>query len=84
FCHSKGLIRAINIKSSDKRDRTGHAQLDSSLDKLPNIESLLALSSIFSKIFESVSDEGVPKRIENIKMHDALVVTFALLSLASP
>lgn len=45
---------------------------------------MLALGAIFSSVFEHVDEQGSLSPGEEINMHDALVVTFALLSLASP
>lgn len=84
FCSDKGVMRKLDLKYSDKRDRTGHAQFDNTLEKLPDIKTVLALGAIFSSVFEQVDENGMLRTGEEIKMHDALVATFALLSLASP
>ncbi|MQT81859.1 hypothetical protein [Pseudomonas helleri] len=84
FCTKKGVMRKIDLKGSDNRDRTGHASLDHALEKLPDITTVLALGNIFSCVFEHVDEFGTLLPGESIKMHDALVVTFAILSLASP
>jgi hypothetical protein len=84
FCAEKGLMPAVKLESSDGRDRTGDAYLQSTQEKLPNVESILALGSIFSTLFVPAGDDGLASPSDEMKMHDALVVTFALLSLASP
>lgn len=84
FCSGNGLMRKVDLKQSDDRDRTGHASLDSTLEKLPNVQSIVALGVIFSNVFQHVDVNGKLDPGETIKIHDALVVTFALLSLASP
>lgn len=84
FCSDKGLMPKLDLKGGDERDRTGHAYFDSALEKLPDIESVLALGVIFSSVFEHVDEAGKLVSGEEINIHDALVVTFALLSLASP
>ncbi|MDA0423791.1 MULTISPECIES: hypothetical protein [Stutzerimonas stutzeri group] len=84
FCSDKGVMKKIDLKGSDNRDRTGHALFDNTLEKLPDIETVLALGAIFSSVFEHVDEQGSLSPGEEINMHDALVVTFALLSLASP
>ncbi|EJM84474.1 hypothetical protein [Pseudomonas sp. GM67] len=84
FCVKKGVMRKINLKRSDNRDRTGHAYLDSALEKLPDITTVLALGTIFSNVFEHVDEDGVLLPGGRIIMRDALIVTFTALSLASP
>ncbi|WP_429520496.1 hypothetical protein [Pseudomonas sp. 2725] len=77
-------MRKIDLKGNDNRDRTGHASLDHALEKLPDITTVLALGNIFSCVFEYVDECGSILPGESIIMHDALVVTFTTLSLASP
>ncbi|WLI04539.1 hypothetical protein PSH66_18190 [Pseudomonas sp. FP597] len=84
FCTKSGLMRRIDLTGSDNRDRTGHAYVDNVLEKLPDITTVLALGAIFSSVFEHVDENGTPHFGEEIKMLDALIVTFTLLSLASP
>lgn len=84
FCAKNGLMRRIDLTGSDNRDRTGHAYVDNVLEKLPDITTVLALGAIFSSVFEHVDENGNLLLGEEIKMHDALIVTFTLLSLASP
>ena len=84
FCNKKGVMRKIDLKGNDNRDRTGHASLDHALEKLPDITTVLALGNIFSCVFEYVDECGSILPGESIIMHDALVVTFTTLSLASP
>lgn len=84
FCFDKGLMPKVELDSNDSRDRTGHGSLDSTREKLPNIQTLLAIGSTFVKIFENVAADGMVSPGHTVKMHDALVVTYVLLSLASP
>ncbi|WP_390482940.1 hypothetical protein [Pseudomonas guariconensis] len=84
FCSDKGLMKKIDLIDHDNRDRTGHAEFDNTLKKLPDINTVVALGSIFSNVFEHVDDQGSLSPGEEINMLDALVVTFVLLSLASP
>ncbi|WP_269972685.1 hypothetical protein [Pseudomonas aeruginosa] len=84
FCAEKGVMRKVNLKGSDNRDRTGHAAFDNTLEKLPDTQTVLALADIFSSVFEYVDEHGSLSPGKEIKIHDALVVTSALLSLASP
>lgn len=84
FCCDKGLMRRLELNGSDNRDRTGHAHFDNTLEKLPDIETVLAVGAIFSSVFEHVDEHGSLVPGEEINIHDALVVTFVLLSLASP
>ncbi|WP_312938378.1 hypothetical protein [Stutzerimonas nitrititolerans] len=84
FCFEKGLMPKIALKENENRDRTGHAQLDSMMEKLPDIKTVLAIGAIFSSVFEHVDEHGALGIGEEINMLDALVVTFVLLSLASP
>lgn len=84
FCAEKGVMRKVNLKGSDNRDRTGHATFDNALEKLPDIQTVLAIADIFSTVFEYVDEHGSLRPGKEIKIHDALVVTFAVLSLASP
>lgn len=83
FCVDNGLMQNISFSSSnDDRDRTGHAEFDARVEKLPEIESLIALGSIFAAVFKNVSSDGLSDKEVNIK--DAWVATYALLGLASP
>ncbi len=84
FCVEKGVMRKVHLKSNDNRDRTGHAAFDNKLEKLPDIQAVLAIADIFSSVFEYVDEHGSLSPGEEIIIHDALVVTFATLSLASP
>ncbi|WP_454843155.1 MULTISPECIES: hypothetical protein [Pseudomonas] len=84
FCAEKGVMRKVNLKGSDNRDRTGHAAFDNTLEKLPDTQTVLALADIYSSVFEYVDEHGSLSPGKEIKIHDALVVTSALLSLASP
>ncbi|ELY8026736.1 hypothetical protein SOH16_001508, partial [Pseudomonas aeruginosa] len=84
FCAEKGVMRKVKLKGSDSRDRTGHATFDNTLEKLPDIQTVLALADIFSTVFEYVDEHGSLRPGKEIKIHDALVVTFGTLSLASP
>lgn len=84
FCSGKGLMRRFNVQDVDGRDRTGHASLDTTIEKLPNIESILALGNIFSCVFEHVNDDGEVSLDQEVNIHDAFVVTSTLLSLAAP
>ncbi|MEH6671709.1 hypothetical protein [Halopseudomonas sp.] len=84
FCAEKGIMRALSYKEIENRNRTSHAHLDAVAEKLPSIDAVIALGSIFSSVFEHVDANGYVSHGEEVKMHDALVLTFALLSLASP
>lgn len=84
FCSDRGLMPRFDLASKDLRDRTGVNSLDQKLDKLPPLQTIVALGEIFASIFKNVSDEGFPLSGRSVEMHDALVVTSCLLSLASP
>lgn len=84
FCADKGLMRKIDLQGVDDRDRTGHATLDKKLEKLPDISAVVALGNIFSTVFEHVDEKGVVLPGKDVIIHDAMVLTFTLLSLASP
>lgn len=84
FCADKGLMRKIVLQSVDDRDRTGHASFDKKLEKLPDISAVVALGNIFSTVFEDVDEKGTVLPGKDIIIHDAMVLTFTLLSLASP
>ncbi|MCH2341315.1 hypothetical protein ACGFZ7_02100 [Pseudomonas sp. NPDC047963] len=84
FCADNGIMRKVELKSQDRRDRSGHAHFDNASEKLPNINAILSLANIFSTVFEHVDEKGFLASGAEINMRDALVVTFAALSLASP
>lgn len=84
FCSDNGLMRKLELTAHNGRDRTGHATLDSNFEKLPDIKTVVALGVIFSSIFEHVDASGTLRSGKIINMRDALVVTYSLLSLASP
>jgi hypothetical protein len=84
FCADKGLMRKIDLQGVDSRDRTGHASFDKKLEKLPDISAVVALGNIFSTVFEHVDEKGAVLPGKEVKIHDAMVLTFTLLSLASP
>lgn len=84
FCANKGLMRKIDLQGVDDRDRTGHASLDKKLEKLPDISAVVALGDIFSTVFEHVDEKGKVFPGKDVMIHDAMVLTFTLLSLASP
>lgn len=84
FCADNGLIRPMRLKSADERDRTGHAQFDAAVEKLPTIESVLALGDIFAGVFEPVSATGLVRRGKQVNLRDAWAATYGLLGLASP
>ena len=84
FCADNGLMRPMHLKTVDGRDRTGHAQFDAAVEKLPTIESVLALGDIFSRVFEPVSATGLVRRGKQVNLRDAWVATYGLLGLASP
>lgn len=84
FCTEHGLMRPIRLSTLDNRDRSGHAQFDAAIEKLPDIESILALGSIHNTIFQPVSQNGSVAGKKNVKHKDALVTTYGLLGLASP
>lgn len=84
FCADKGLMRKIDLQGVDDRDRTGHASFDKKLEKLPDISAVVALGNIFSTVFEHVDDKGAVLPGKDVRIHDAMVLTFTLLSLASP
>lgn len=83
FCSKNGLMRPIRLLTADNRDRTGNAQFDAKVEKLPHIESILALGSIHNTIFQAVSQNGTAVDNKNVKLRDAFVTTFGLLGLAS-
>ncbi|QJC81303.1 hypothetical protein [Pseudomonas umsongensis] len=84
FCANNGLMRKIDLQAVDNRDRSGHASFDKKLEKLPDISAVLALGNIFSTVFEHVDDKGAVVPGKEVKIHDAMILTFTLLSLASP
>lgn len=84
FCAEKGLMRTVKLKDSNKRDRTGQTLIDNMEERLPSVESVLALGAIFSTTFRGIGEDNLSGVRTEIDIHDALVVTFALLSLASP
>lgn len=84
FCAEKGLMRPIRLHSNDCRDRTGHAQFDTKVQKLPEIEAILALGAIHHEIFQPVNQRGVVSTEIQINMMNALVATFGLLGLSAP
>ncbi|WP_080943050.1 hypothetical protein [Pseudomonas fluorescens] len=84
FCADKGLMRKIDLQGVEDRDRTGHASYDKKLEKLPDISAVVALGNIFSTVFEHVDEKGTVLPGKDVIIHDAMVLTFTLLSLASP
>lgn len=84
FCADKGLMRKIDLQGVDNRDRTGHASFDKKLEKLPDISAVVALGNVFSTVFEHVDERGAVLPGKDVKIRDAMVLTFTLLSLASP
>ncbi|EJM53567.1 hypothetical protein PMI29_05755 [Pseudomonas sp. GM49] len=84
FCADKGVMRKIDLKGVESRDRSGHASFDKKLDKLPDMSAVIALGNIFTTVFEHVDESGSLRPGMEIKINDALVVTSTLLSLASP
>lgn len=85
FCSKNGLMPPILIlKAKDNRDRTGHTQFDARVDKLPNIEAIIALGAIHHKIFQPVRKSGSVSKGAQIVMMDAVASAFGLLGLASP
>lgn len=84
FCFNKGLMRRIELKVTENRDRTGNAVFEKYTNKIPQVESLLALGQMFSTIFQYVNDDGSVCEGETVNIVDAWVVTFALAGLASP
>jgi hypothetical protein len=84
FCADNGLMRPVRLTSGDVRDRTGHAQFDAAVEKLPTIESVLALGDIFARVFEPVSAAGLVRPGKQVNLGDAWVATYGLLGLASP
>lgn len=84
FCTKNGLMRPIRLSTSENRDRTGHAQFDAKVEKLPDVESIIALGSIYNTIFQPVSENGTVVDKKNVKHKNAFVTTFGLLGLASP
>ncbi|KPZ09911.1 Uncharacterized protein ALO41_03146 [Pseudomonas amygdali pv. ulmi] len=84
FCAAQGLMESIELAQLVSRDRTGHARFENVQSKLPNMESVLALGSIFNQVFEHVDIDGSVSPGQSVSFNDAFVITFALLSLASP
>ncbi|WP_122588067.1 hypothetical protein [Pseudomonas viridiflava] len=84
FCTSLGLIRKFKFYNTVDRDRTGHAVFESSQEKIPDVRTVLALGDIFSRIFKAVDVHGEVRVGQSVNLNDAFIVTFALLSLASP
>src|SRR5690606_27528208 len=67
-----------------RRDRSGHAAFDSKIEKLPDIEAILALGKIYREIFQPVDQNGFVISEAQINVMNALATTFGLLGLASP
>lgn len=84
FCADAGLMRPLELKVEESRDRSGSASLDNDLSKIPKTESIIALGAIFKEVFKNVEDDGSVRYGEQVEMLDALIVTFCLLCLASP
>lgn len=90
WCMSNEFMPQFHLEgiSYEKgRDRTGHTIVDVRLNKLPKEASILALGAIFNDIFQGISKDGYFKSAATAKSFDlggAIVVTTALLSLASP
>ncbi len=84
FCFEKDLVPELKLHRISTRDRSGHANFDKQKSKLPDLRSVITIGSIFYEIFSNVDDEGRVLSGRSICLMDALVVTFALLSLASP
>ncbi|WP_374343539.1 hypothetical protein [Azonexus sp.] len=84
FCTDQGLMRPIQLAMLYNRDRTGHAQFDAKVEKLPDIESILALGSIYNTIFQPVDQNGLVADKKHVDHKNAFVITYALLGLASP
>lgn len=74
----------IHVRSTDDRDRTGHAVFDTRKDKLPDLDNILLLGSLHNEIFQPVSQSGLVAPEAKVPMMDAVATTFGLLGLASP
>lgn len=84
FCADNGLMPRIHIRSTDDRDRTGHAVFDTRKDKLPDLDAVLLLGAVHNEIFQPVSQSGLVTPEAKVPMMDAVATTFGLLGLASP
>ena len=85
FCAENGLMPRIRVPNRmDDRDRTGHAQFDARVEKLPDVEAIMALGAIHQEIFRPVSQSGSVSMDVQIKIMDAVTSTAGLLGLASP
>lgn len=81
FCSTRGLIPPVRLKNTDNRDRTGHGRFDAAVEKLPDIEAILALGSIYNTLFQPDRPTG---SVACDTQFDAFVTIFGLLGLASP
>ncbi len=84
FCIENGLMPRVNwLPTLDSRDRTGHSEFDKKQSKLPDIQAVIAIAQIFTRIFEPVNICGSVMPGGKVDMLDAIVATSAALSLAS-
>ena len=84
FCGKKRVMPIVVFGSNANRDRTGHGILDNRIEKLPDENVLRAIGDIFSRVFTAVNPDGTVIRGGSVDIPDAITVTFACLSLASP
>lgn len=84
FCSERKLMPNIRLYIDDRRDRTGHHVHDTTTKKLPSDQGLMALGDIYGKIFADVNPDGTVVKNKSVFIGDALTVTFACISLASP
>ncbi|GAM75652.1 putative integrase [Vibrio ishigakensis] len=85
FCKKHKLVPStLNLIGKHNRDRTGEGTLKTNLEKLPNESSIIALGDIYTKVYESVDDDGNLCPGGLIDVGDAFVIAMCCLALGSP
>lgn len=84
FCSERGLMPKVRLPSDDTRDRTGHARLDAQVEKLPDIQTIVAIGAIFNEVFKPVNEDGSVRPGETVVTEYALAALCGALCLASP
>lgn len=84
FCAESRLMPPIHVRSTDHRDRTGHAALNERTNRLPDLDNVLLLGALHKEIFQPVRQSGIVPSGAKVRMMEAVATTFGLLGLASP
>ena len=86
FCKDNKLLSGAKPKATDGRDRYGSTRIEQKKEKFKQtpLSTITAIAEIYHEVFKHVNEDGTVIEGKEVKLKDALPISFAIFGLATP